>query len=156
MDGVVTVGLVTGTVGGEVVEGVGSGYMTGTGGAVEGGLSVIGVGRGFKEGMVMVGFVEGTVIIVGVGFVEGTVVMGLVTWTGFRSSWTMFGLPAAAAVVSSAKGERRMWRKSSAAIDALAIPPAPARNALFFSFCSPPPPRVLEQARPREIGRAHV
>jgi hypothetical protein len=93
VDGVVTVGLVTGTVGGEVVEGVGSGYMTGVGGTVEGGLSGIGVGRGFKEGMVIVGFVEGTVIIVGVGFVEGTVVMGLVTWTGFRS-WTMFGLPA--------------------------------------------------------------
>lgn len=94
VDGVVTVGLLTGTVGGEEVEGVGNGYMTGTGGAVEEGESVIGVGRGFKEGMVMVGFVEGTVIIVGVGFVEGTVVMGLVTWTGFTSSWTTLGLPA--------------------------------------------------------------
>jgi len=82
VDGVVTAGLVTGTVGGEEVEGVGSGYMIGAGGAVEGGVSVMGVGKGFKEGMVMVGFVEGTVIIVGVGFVEGTVVMG------FKSSWT--------------------------------------------------------------------
>ena len=88
VDGVVTAGLVTGTVGGEEVEGVGSGYMTGASGAVEGGGSVIGVGKGFKEGMVIVGFVEGTVIIVGVGFVEGTVVMG------FKSSWTTLCLSA--------------------------------------------------------------
>jgi hypothetical protein len=94
VDGVVTAGLVIGTVGGEEFKGVGSGYMTGTGGAVEGGVSMIGVGKGFKEGMVMVGFVEGTVMMVGVGLVEGTVVMGLVTWPEFKSSWTTLCLPA--------------------------------------------------------------
>jgi hypothetical protein len=31
-------------------------------------------------------------------------------------------------VVSSTKGERRMWRKSSTATDALAIPPAHGRK----------------------------
>ncbi|TVU27174.1 hypothetical protein EJB05_29761, partial [Eragrostis curvula] len=80
VDGVVTAGLVTGTFG-EEVEGVGSGYVTGTGVVEEGGLvegAVMGVGRGFKEGIVMVGFVEGTVMIVGVGFVEGTVIGGVV------------------------------------------------------------------------------
>lgn len=86
VEGVVTAGLVTGTVGGEEVEGVGSGYTTGTGGGmveegegmfVEG--AVMGVGRGFKEGMVMVGLVEGTVIMAGVGLLEGTVAMGLVS-----------------------------------------------------------------------------
>lgn len=85
MEGVLTAGLVIGTVGGEEVDGVGSGYMTGTGGGmvegegmfVEG--DVMGVGRGFKEGMVMVGFVEGTVIMAGVGLLEGTVATGLVS-----------------------------------------------------------------------------
>lgn len=85
VEGVVTAGLVTGTAGGEDIDGVGSGYMTGTGGSmvegegmfVEG--AVMGVGRGFKEGMVMVGFVEGTVMMAGDGFVEGTVAMGLVS-----------------------------------------------------------------------------
>lgn len=64
VEGVVTAGLVTGTVGEEKVEGVGSGYMTGIGVVEEGGLvevAVMGVGRGFREGMVIVGFVEGMV-----------------------------------------------------------------------------------------------
>jgi hypothetical protein len=59
-------------------------------GPVEG--VAIGVGRGFKEGIVVVGFVEGTVMIVGVGFVEGAVmggVVGLVTSAGFESSCTI-------------------------------------------------------------------
>jgi hypothetical protein len=82
VDGVVTAGLVTGTIG-EEVEGVGSGYTAGAG---------MVVGRGFKEGIVAGGFVEGTVMIVGVGFVEGTVmgsVVGLVTSTGMESSCTI-------------------------------------------------------------------
>ncbi|KAF0930591.1 hypothetical protein E2562_033755 [Oryza meyeriana var. granulata] len=78
VEGVMT-GLVIDAVGAEV-EGVGSGYVTGAGEmegfTIEG--PVIGVGRGFKEGIVMVGFVEGTMMIIGVGFVDGTVI-GLVT-----------------------------------------------------------------------------
>lgn len=69
------------------------------------------------------------------------------------------GVPAtAAAVVSPVKGERRMWRKRSAATDALSIPAAPARSVLLFSFCSPPrPPPLLvpvrEQERAQPRGR---
>jgi hypothetical protein len=37
------------------------------------------------------------------------------------------------AVVSSAKGERMMWRKSSAATDALAISPAHGRKKMLTS-----------------------
>uniref|UniRef100_J3KV11 Uncharacterized protein n=1 Tax=Oryza brachyantha TaxID=4533 RepID=J3KV11_ORYBR len=74
VEGEVT-GMMIDAVGAEV-EGVGSGYVTGAGEmegfTIEG--AVMGVGRGFKEGIVMVGFVEGTLMIIGVEFVEGTVI----------------------------------------------------------------------------------